>query len=36
MKFVGLANYAKLLDDDIFLKAVGNSVMLAIVLPIVT
>jgi N-acetylglucosamine transport system permease protein len=36
MKFVGLANYAKLLDDDTFLKAVGNSVTLAIVLPIVT
>ncbi len=36
MKFVGLANYAKLLDDDTFRKAVGNSVTLAIVLPIVT
>ncbi len=36
MDFVGLANYAKLLDDDTFRKAVGNSVTLAIVLPIVT
>jgi N-acetylglucosamine transport system permease protein len=36
MKFVGLANYAKLLDDDTFRKAVGNSVTLAIVLPTVT
>ena len=36
MKFVGLANYAKLFNDDTFLQAVGNSVLLAIVLPIVT
>ena len=36
MKFVGLGNYAKLLDDDVFLKAVGNSVVLALVLPTVT
>ena len=36
MKFIGLANYAKLLQDDTFRKAVGNSVTLAIVLPIVT
>jgi N-acetylglucosamine transport system permease protein len=36
MTFVGLDNYAKLLDDDTFLKAVGNSVVLALVLPTVT
>jgi N-acetylglucosamine transport system permease protein len=36
MEFVGLANYAKLLDDDTFRKAVGNSVVLAIVVPTVT
>jgi N-acetylglucosamine transport system permease protein len=36
MNFVGLANYTKLLADDTFLKAVGNSVVLAVVLPIVT
>jgi N-acetylglucosamine transport system permease protein len=36
MEFVGLANYAKLLDDDTFRKAVGNSVTLAVVLPTVT
>ena len=36
MKFVGLANYAKLLQDDTFRKAVGNSVTLAIVVPTVT
>ncbi len=34
--FVGLSNYAKLLDDGIFRKAVGNSVVLALVLPTVT
>jgi N-acetylglucosamine transport system permease protein len=36
MTFVGLGNYAKLLDDDVFLKAVGNSVVLALVLPTAT
>ena len=36
MTFIGLDNYAKLLDDDVFLKAVGNSVVLALVLPTVT
>jgi N-acetylglucosamine transport system permease protein len=34
--FVGLSNYAKLLADDTFVKAVGNSVLLAVVLPTVT
>ena len=34
--FIGLDNYAKLLDDDTFLKSVANSVILAIVLPTVT
>jgi N-acetylglucosamine transport system permease protein len=36
MTFVGLDNYAKLLGDDTFLTAVGNSVVLALVLPTVT
>jgi len=36
MKFIGLANYTKLFSDGNFLKAMGNSVLLAIVLPIVT
>ena len=36
MEFVGLANYAKLLDDDTFKKAVGNSVLLAVGVPTVT
>jgi N-acetylglucosamine transport system permease protein len=36
MKFIGLANYAKLFSDATFLKAMGNSAILALVLPIVT
>ena len=36
MQFVGLANYSKLFSDATFMKAVGNSVTLAVVLPIVT
>jgi N-acetylglucosamine transport system permease protein len=36
MKFVGLANYVKLINDDTFLTSVRNSVILAIVLPVVT
>jgi N-acetylglucosamine transport system permease protein len=36
MAFVGLDNYVKLVNDSTFLTAVGNSVTLAIVLPIVT
>ena len=36
MNFVGLANYARPFTDSIFLKAIGNSIILAIVLPIVT
>jgi N-acetylglucosamine transport system permease protein len=36
MKFIGLTNYTKLLHDATFLKAVTNSVILAIVLPVVT
>ena len=36
MNFVGLSNYAKLLSDDTFLKAVGNNVLMAIVVPVVT
>jgi N-acetylglucosamine transport system permease protein len=36
MKFVGLSNYAKLFSDETFLKSMGNSIILAIVLPVVT
>lgn len=36
MKFIGLANYAKMFRDPTFLKAVTNSIILAIVLPVVT
>jgi len=34
--FVGLQNYARLFGDDTFRRAVGNSVILALVLPSVT
>lgn len=33
MNFVGLTNYLNLLHDDIFLKALGNNILLAVVLP---
>ena len=36
MNFIGLRNYANLFQDDIFLKAMRNSVTLLIVLPFVT
>ncbi|HEY8912517.1 sugar ABC transporter permease [Lacisediminihabitans sp.] len=36
MNFTGLSNYFKLFSDDIFMKAVGNSLLLVIVLPIIT
>lgn len=36
MKFVGLTNYTKLFSDATFLKSVRNSIVLAIVLPVVT
>jgi N-acetylglucosamine transport system permease protein len=36
MNFVGLENYDKLLHDDIFMKAVRNNILLAIVVPFVT
>lgn len=36
MAFVGLDNFQKLLTDSIFLKAMANSVMLALVLPLIT
>jgi N-acetylglucosamine transport system permease protein len=36
MSFVGLDNYRKLLHDDIFMKAVRNNVVLAVVVPLVT
>ena len=34
--FVGLANFAKIFTDDIFLKSLRNNIVLAIVLPVVT
>jgi N-acetylglucosamine transport system permease protein len=34
--FVGLANFGKILNDDIFLKALRNNIFLALVLPVVT
>jgi len=33
MNFVGLTNYLNLLHDDIFLKAVANSIVLVVILP---
>ncbi|MFM9919350.1 carbohydrate ABC transporter permease [Lacisediminihabitans sp. H27-G8] len=36
MNFIGLVNYGKLFSDDIFMKAVGNSLILVIFLPIIT
>ena len=36
MSFIGLANYTKLFGDGIFLKSMANSIILAVVLPIVT
>lgn len=36
MNFIGLSNYQRLFSDDIFMKAVGNNILLVIVLPIVT
>ena len=36
MNFIGLENYQKLLDDDIFMTSLRNNVYLAIVVPFVT
>jgi N-acetylglucosamine transport system permease protein len=36
MSFVGLDNYQKLLHDDVFMKAVRNNLLLAVVVPLVT
>jgi N-acetylglucosamine transport system permease protein len=36
MNFTGLDNYRRLLQDDIFLHAVRNNILLAIVVPLVT
>ncbi|MDF1602659.1 sugar ABC transporter permease [Nocardioides sp. YIM 152315] len=36
MNFVGLDNYRRLLDDDIFMTALRNNVVLALVVPLVT
>lgn len=35
-QFVGLDNYAKLLDNDTFRTAIGNNLLLALVLPLLT
>ena len=34
--FVGLANFKRIFTDDIFLTAMGNNILLAVVLPLVT
>ncbi|GAA4048992.1 sugar ABC transporter permease [Arthrobacter methylotrophus] len=34
--FIGLENYQKLFTDDIFMKAMGNNILLVIFLPIIT
>ncbi len=34
--FVGLDNYARIFTDDLFLKALGNNIILLIVVPLVT
>ncbi|WP_426997120.1 carbohydrate ABC transporter permease [Pseudarthrobacter sp. N5] len=36
MNFTGFANYRKLFADEIFMKAMGNNVVLCLVLPVVT
>lgn len=36
MNFTGFENYIKLFNDEIFMKAVGNNILLAIVVPIIT
>ncbi|WP_081710328.1 carbohydrate ABC transporter permease [Arthrobacter sp. 35W] len=36
MDFIGLNNYVKLFQDDIFMKSMGNSIVLGIFLPIIT
>jgi len=36
MNFVGLRNYRTLFNDDVFIKAVRNNVLLAVVVPLVT
>jgi N-acetylglucosamine transport system permease protein len=36
MNIIGVENYIRLLNDDIFMKALGNNVLLAIVVPLVT
>lgn len=35
-KFIGLENYVKIFQDDIFIKAMVNNIILVIVVPIVT
>ncbi|WAH99404.1 carbohydrate ABC transporter permease [Arthrobacter sp. MMS18-M83] len=36
MNFTGFQNYQKLFTDDIFMKAMGNNILLVIFLPIIT
>ncbi|MFE6734079.1 carbohydrate ABC transporter permease [Microbacterium sp. NPDC057741] len=36
MQFVGLQNFVKLFQDQTFLKAMGNNILLAVVVPLIT
>ncbi|MFC7494032.1 MULTISPECIES: carbohydrate ABC transporter permease [unclassified Nocardioides] len=36
MNFVGVENYQRLFDDSVFMTALGNNILLAVVVPIVT
>jgi N-acetylglucosamine transport system permease protein len=36
MNIIGLENYVRLFNDDIFMTALGNNILLAIVVPLVT
>jgi N-acetylglucosamine transport system permease protein len=36
MKIIGIENYVRLFNDDIFMTALGNNILLAIVVPLVT
>lgn len=36
MRVIGIENYVRLFNDEIFMKALGNNVLLAIVVPLVT
>ena len=36
MQVIGIENYVRLFNDEIFMKALGNNVLLAIVVPLIT